>query len=221
MTMSEYEFIFVLSGISLEDDEAVNTLTTELDALLSSQRGMLRMTVTGEGSNAVSAAIATAQKAHELVDDVRFVRLDRDLVGVSDIADRIGRSRQNVDQWVRGQRCPSGPFPEPEAMVGASPVWLWADINAWLRPLGLDDGERRPTREQMNRIDLVLPSVRLVPTHFGGGRTDGGAEVSAFNVEARLVRSASRTRSAAARALHRHLLARAGEATDDEAFLRL
>lgn len=221
--MSEYEFTFVLSGIGLEDDEAVNTLTTELDALLSSQRGMLRMAVTGEGPNAVTAAIATAKRASELVEGLRFLRLDRDLVGVSDIAERTGRSRQNVDQWARGERRPNGPFPTPEGTVGTSQVWLWVAINEWLRPLGLDDGEQRPTREEMNRIDLFLPYTRLLSTRLEGGSAGGGVDVSSLNVEVQLVRSSLRKLSSTerARALRRSRLIQAGEDTEDETVLRL
>ncbi|GAA3745879.1 helix-turn-helix transcriptional regulator [Salinactinospora qingdaonensis] len=161
--MLEYEFTFVLDGISLDDHTAVQRLTEELDALLSHSHGTPRMTVAGEGPDAVTAALAVVTRALDLVPTMRVVRLDWDLVGVSDIAERTGRSRQNVTQWVRGQRHDRVPFPAPEGTAGHSLIWLWSEVNTWLCELGLDDGENRPTRVQMAEIDWRLHGLRRTP----------------------------------------------------------
>jgi predicted DNA-binding transcriptional regulator AlpA len=84
------------------------------------------------------------------------LRLDPDLVGISDIADRAGHSRQNVQQWASGERNAGRPFPPPEGAAGRSLVWRWAEVNAWLKPLGLDDRATRPTREESLFIDVAL-----------------------------------------------------------------
>jgi predicted DNA-binding transcriptional regulator AlpA len=153
--MPEYEFIFVLRGIGL-DDAGIRTLERYCDAVISSWHGVVYMTVTGEGPDAVSAGLNIAQSAKRLVPDLQVERLDRDLVGVADIAERTDRSRQNVDQWVKGERHRDHPFPQPEGTVGSSLVWLWSEVNDWLHPLGLDDGELHPTRAEMNRLDVLL-----------------------------------------------------------------
>lgn len=154
--MSEYEFTFVLDGMGPDDHDAVQSLTEELDALVSGSYGVHRLTVAAEGANAVTAAETVVAKVAEIVPEMRLLRLDRDLVGVSDIAERTDRTRQNVTQWIRGQRREGVPFPVPEAVVGRSQVWLWSEVNEWLRGIGLDDGEQRPTRTEMTEIDWLL-----------------------------------------------------------------
>jgi predicted DNA-binding transcriptional regulator AlpA len=92
-----------------------------------------------------------------------YRRLDPELVGISDIAQRIGHSRQNVQQWVNGERNGSRPFPAPEGCAGRSLVWRWADVNEWLRPLGVSDEAVRPSREEAARIDVMLLDAVLLP----------------------------------------------------------
>ncbi|CAM3804915.1 hypothetical protein [Nocardiopsis rhodophaea] len=155
--MPEYEFTFVVDGTDLDDD-AVQVLTDDLDALFSRFHGVLRMSVAAEGPNAVAAAAEVFAHVRMHAGRVRLVRLDRDLVGVADIAERTGRTRQNVTQWIRGERRNSegAAFPRPEGAVGRSLVWLWSEVNEWLRGIGLDDGENHPTRSEMTDIDYRL-----------------------------------------------------------------
>ncbi|WP_159941882.1 MULTISPECIES: AlpA family transcriptional regulator [unclassified Nocardiopsis] len=160
--MAEYEFVFVTDGISLDDHDAVRVLSDGFDALVSSWNGTVRVSVAAPGPDAVSAARTLLERLHAALPGVRLVRLDREFVGVSDIAERTGRTRQNVTQWIRGQRRDGVPFPAPEATVGRSQVWLWSEVNAWLRGIGLDDGELRPTRAEMTEIDWLLQTSRKV-----------------------------------------------------------
>ncbi|NYH53638.1 putative DNA-binding transcriptional regulator AlpA [Nocardiopsis arvandica] len=160
--MYEYEFVFVLDGISLDDHDAVRSLSENLGALVSTFHGVPRMSVSGEGKSAVAAAFAVVKRAYELVPSMRIVRLDRDMVGVSDIAELTGRTRQNVTQWVHGQRHDGVPFPRPETVVGRSLAWLWPEVNEWLRGLDLDDGLNWPTRDEMTEIDWGLRNFRAI-----------------------------------------------------------
>jgi hypothetical protein len=93
---------------------------------------------------------------------LRVCHLDPDLVGIPDIAQRTGHSRQNVLQWVNGERNGSRRFPAPEGAAGRSLVWRWVDVNGWLTPLGLGDGAVRPTRAETALIDVMLlaPAAR-------------------------------------------------------------
>ncbi|MFJ6215810.1 helix-turn-helix transcriptional regulator [Streptomyces sp. NPDC092296] len=153
----EYEFTFVITGATVDDEAAVDSLRDELDALLARGAGTDLVVVSSEGDGAVKAALRAASAVRAAVPGLRAVRLDRDLVGVPEIADRTGRSRQNVAQWVTGGRKASGaPFPTPEGTAGRSRVWLWAEVNEWLRQYGLDDGANYPTRSEMVEIDFAL-----------------------------------------------------------------
>jgi predicted DNA-binding transcriptional regulator AlpA len=159
---TEYEFVLVVDGVSIEDDEAVAVLADAFDAVLSWNRGLYRLAVSGTGRDSYEAASRLVSRLTAALPGLRVVRLDPELVGISDIAQRIGHSRQNVQQWVNGERNGSRPFPAPEGCAGRSLVWRWADVNEWLRPLGVDDEAVRPTREEAARIDvMLLDSVRL------------------------------------------------------------
>lgn len=61
---------------------------------------------------------------------------------MSDIAERTGRTRQNVQQWVK---------PPPEGSAGRSLAWRWAEVNAWLNVHAADlaaGGQQEPGRRE-------------------------------------------------------------------------
>ena len=152
----EYEFVLVVAGVSIDDDEAVATLVDAFDGVLSWNRGLYRLAVSDTGRDGYEAASRLVTRLAAALPGLRVVRLDPELVGISDIAQRIGHSRQNVQQWVNGERNNSRPFPAPEGCAGRSLVWRWADVNEWLRPLGVSDGAVRPSRGEAARIDVML-----------------------------------------------------------------
>lgn len=152
----EYEFLLVINGVSVDDDRVVADIVGIFDGVLSWNRGVQRLAVSSDGTDAMDALQGFLRKIATAVPALRILRLDPDLVGVSDIAERTGHSRQNVQQWVSGERNADRPFPPPEGTAGRSLVWRWADVNDWLRPLGLDDQTMRPTREEFARIDVAL-----------------------------------------------------------------
>lgn len=55
-----------------------------------------------------------------------------DLVGVAEIADRLGCSVQAVHAWRR--RYPS--FPDPIAHLSMGLLWAWPDIARWAKATG-------------------------------------------------------------------------------------
>ncbi len=53
-------------------------------------------------------------------------------VSAAEIARRLGRSRENVRQWIAGERGP-GRFPPPvSGVTTGSPRWRYVDVTAWL-----------------------------------------------------------------------------------------
>ncbi|MEV7964803.1 hypothetical protein AB0O34_02330 [Sphaerisporangium sp. NPDC088356] len=158
----QYELCFVVAGANVSDDAAVSVLADQLDAILSRAAGVELLTLLSEGTNAIDAARHAVVSCRVHVPELIFLRLDRDLVGIPEIAERTGRSRQNVTQWVTGKRHNDlTPFPAPEGTVGRARVWLWTEVNAWLRQLELDDGVAHPSRDDMTDIDYMLRHDRL------------------------------------------------------------
>ncbi len=156
VTMTEFEFIFVVDGVSVDDDRAMTILAGEFDGVLSASHHRTRYAVSGTGTDGVDAAARLVSRLNTALPAFRVLHVDPDLVGISDIAQRTGHSRQNVLQWVHGERNGSRPFPAPEGTVGRSLAWRWADVNDWLTPLGLGDGSFRPTRADATLIDAML-----------------------------------------------------------------
>ena len=51
-----------------------------------------------------------------------------DPVGVMEIAERLGVSRQLVAQWHK-----RGRLPPPAVELGMGPLWSWPDVEQWAR----------------------------------------------------------------------------------------
>ncbi|MFD8784272.1 helix-turn-helix transcriptional regulator [Kitasatospora sp. NPDC059599] len=156
----EYEFTFIVAGVDVDDESATEALRDHVNAMLLRAGGLDLMTVLAEGENAVQAALDCVSTAKATVPQLRVLRLDRDLVGISEIADRTERSRQNVAQWISGERKSNGtPFPAAEGTAGRSNVWLWTEVNEWLRQYDLADEAQHPTRAEMTEIDFALTNL--------------------------------------------------------------
>ena len=172
----EYQFLFVVADVSVDDSGAVSAITEGFHGQFSSQHGVRRLAVPSEGTSTREALRNLLNRIGEAAPALRLVRLDPDLVGVPDIAERTGHTRQNVQQWINGERNGDRPFPPPEGSAGRSLVWRWAEVNTWLRPLGLDDQAVRPTREESAFVDVALiewdeeRAARPVPAPASPGR---------------------------------------------------
>jgi hypothetical protein len=55
-----------------------------------------------------------------------------DLVGLAEIAQRAGVTKDAVNKW----RARHTDFPAPEVVLAATPVWEWDDIEQWLKVTG-------------------------------------------------------------------------------------
>jgi hypothetical protein len=53
-------------------------------------------------------------------------------VGTIEIAERLGVTRDAVNQWRKRDLG----FPEPHWNVGGRPAWEWEDVEAWARGTG-------------------------------------------------------------------------------------
>jgi len=60
------------------------------------------------------------------------VAVKLDLVGVAEIAEMLGVSRQRVHQIVKADPT----FPEPVADLSAGKIWARADVGEWIEAAG-------------------------------------------------------------------------------------
>lgn len=119
------------------------------DGMTHSSDGITIATLFFENISGCDALSAALQESVQdlLVEGFEVVGLDFDLVNTTEIADRIGRTRQTVRQYVDGLRGP-GQFPIPLGSPGGVRVWDWGSVNEWLRTFdGSGDPEYHPTRD--------------------------------------------------------------------------
>lgn len=154
----------VVTGVDLEDDDTDELLAVHLSDLgWSSRDGITTATVYVEdGADAVAAACDAANRIDHLTRG-KVVRVDEDLVGISDIAQRTGLHRETVRLLTLGKRGPGG-FPAHRGTLGSgnhsARVWHWSDVLPWLHEhysLCLD--EQPLTQHEVTQINAHLERV--------------------------------------------------------------
>jgi hypothetical protein len=133
--MTEWTFRVTLRGIELTDEQ--------LDTLYEAGCDDGSFSVEPDGTvlgffdreapaeqDAVISAIVDIEHAG-IGAQVLRVQADDDWLTASEIATRVGRSRQSVALLARGERGP-GDFPAPVVRRHSSnPLWSWSEVEAW------------------------------------------------------------------------------------------
>jgi len=133
--MTKWMFRLTIAGIALTDEQ--------LDALFEAGCDDAAFSLERDGTvlgffdreaetqeDAVLSAIGDVEAAGIGARVLRVTR-DDDWLTASEIATRVGRTRQSIGQLVRGDRGPGG-FPAPVARHGLpNPLWSWSDVEAW------------------------------------------------------------------------------------------
>lgn len=154
-----------VEGVDL-DDELTSDLIGQYfpNFLWSSVDGLVTMTVYVETGDVTSAATEAARCVEHALKGASVRRVHRDLVTQSDIASRVGVSREAVRKWTR--RDGDKPFPAPFDTIGGgdtrpSKVWLWSDVVAWLdAAYSIDMDEDLPDDQTVAHIDACLAQVK-------------------------------------------------------------
>jgi len=96
-------------------------------------------------------AVISAINQVESVDGLEVLHVDPDeLVWASEIAKRVGRTRQSVDQLIKGQRGQGG-FPFPTAHATHNPLWRLSEVDAWFAAREV----RAPATERRLLLDAI------------------------------------------------------------------
>lgn len=135
--MSEFDFLlkFDLADPNSDPDKFVDALYEAGcdDATIGiGQHGRVALNFTREAASAfdaVASAIADVKKA---IPDARLVEATPDLVGLTDIAEILGCSRQNIRKLVIGNK---SVFPSP-VHDGHSAIWHLAKVLPWFKAKG-------------------------------------------------------------------------------------
>lgn len=153
--MNEYRLSFeAVSPLSIE--ELSKSFYEQLDGVLVERSGQIIVTVYVEGATAIDAAHTAIDQLERL--DVSVCHVDCDLVDASEIASRLGVTRQAVQLWATGKRGSS--FPHPVGSPGGKRIWTWGEVVAWAR--AQQESEETPglTRDELTIVNAYLTERR-------------------------------------------------------------
>lgn len=133
------EYTFTLKYQLADDDRDPNGLVERLgeagcdDALVGiGQPGRLALEFTREADSADAAVRSALADVRSAVPSARLIEVAPDLVGLTDVAEMVGVSRQNMRKLMLAH--PSS-FPAP-VHEGSASIWHLADVLTWLQAKG-------------------------------------------------------------------------------------
>lgn len=134
--MTEHQFTLVIAG-DLESQEVLDALFEAGcdDATF----GTVDHVGYGDFVREAPSLGEAVRSAIEQVETVSGLRVHRvepdDLVSMSEISERMGRSRESVRLLIKGARGPGG-FPPPVSHLKArSRLWRWSEVASWAEHL--------------------------------------------------------------------------------------
>ncbi|MEX2211227.1 MAG: hypothetical protein WD689_05630 [Gaiellaceae bacterium] len=127
-----HNFTFVLGPEQLLTQELIESILEACDDALVGSRDRLALVEFDREGPTFAQAVVGALRQLESVEGVRVVRVEPDeLVGLTAIAARLGRSVESVRLLAAGKRGPGG-FPAPAARVDAKTrLWEWSAVARW------------------------------------------------------------------------------------------
>ncbi|MCC6424433.1 MAG: hypothetical protein IT447_13230 [Phycisphaerales bacterium] len=130
----EYDFSLVVGGINDLTSEVEDALFESGcdDATLSIRYGLMYIEFSRKATSIDKAIISAIHDIRMAKIGAVVLRVDEcNLVTASEIARRIERTRQQVYQYIKGDRGPGG-FPAPEFYLAeGAPLWAWCEVSYW------------------------------------------------------------------------------------------
>jgi hypothetical protein len=135
--MTEYDFLlrFDLPDPSVDPERFVESLYEAGcdDATVGiGQQGRIALSFTREAPSATEAVASAIADVRKAIPGAKLVEATPDLVGLTDIADILGCSRQNIRKLVIGNR---SLFPSP-VHEGSAAIWHLAKVLRWFKAKG-------------------------------------------------------------------------------------
>ena len=133
------EYTFTLKYQLADDDCDPDVLVERLgeagcdDALVGlGQPGRLALEFTREAADADEAVRSALADVNRATPSAKLIEVAPDLVGLTDVADIVGVSRQNMRKLMLAH---PGSFPAP-VHEGSASIWHLADVLTWLQAKG-------------------------------------------------------------------------------------
>ena len=133
------EYTFTLKYQLTDDDRDARALVERLgeagcdDALVGiGQPGRLALEFTREAADADEAVRSALADVRQATPSARLIEVAPDLVGLTDVAEIVGVSRQNMRKLMLAH---PGSFPAP-VHEGSASIWHLADVLTWMQAKG-------------------------------------------------------------------------------------
>ncbi|WP_166360663.1 helix-turn-helix transcriptional regulator [Pseudomonas akapageensis] len=133
------EYIFTLKYQLATEDQDMDTLVERLgeagcdDALVGiGQPGRLALEFVREAASAEEAVKSALADVCKAVPGARLIEATPDLVGLTDVAEIVGVSRQNMRKLMLAH---ANNFPAP-VHEGSASIWHLADVLSWMQARG-------------------------------------------------------------------------------------
>lgn len=155
-----------VTGIDLDDAAVGSTLAVDLPLLLwQGDDRYATATFEVDEHDAVARTVEVARTIEAIAPGVKVQGTDRDLVSTTEIASRVGVSREGARKWTK-----EGDFPAPFAIIGnRTSTWSWAAVSEWLlNSRGIDMDEALPSEALLTQIENYLfrnPDATTVQWH--------------------------------------------------------
>lgn len=136
--MSEYDFTlkFALPDSNADPEQFIGVLLEAGcdDALIGiGATGRISLDFTREARSALEAVSSAVVSVKKAIPDVKLIEATPDLVGLTDVADILGFSRQNMRKiMLKG----GADFPPPSHEASKSVFWHLSSILSWLANVG-------------------------------------------------------------------------------------
>lgn len=160
-TLTTYRLNIVFSGIDFDDDKVFEALGALSNLYWRSEGPLTFATAIIDSKSVMAASMQVVEQVTAVVPTACPIRVDEDLVSISDIASRVGMSREAVRNWANGTR--QSNFPIPKGIVGDTiKVWAWSSISNWLNAnLSLGDKEYFPTEIEIAQVNAVFSKSQI------------------------------------------------------------
>ncbi|MHC4473820.1 MAG: helix-turn-helix transcriptional regulator [Planctomycetota bacterium] len=159
-----HTFTLALSGVSGLTPDTQDALFEAGcdDALFGLRDGVAFLDFDREAGSLSEAVFSAILDVARSGIGARVLRIEPDdLVSASEIARRLGRSRESIRLLIRGDRGP-GRFPPPvSSLRGTSRLWSWVDVVTWFADEHRADEIDPETRERTRLIALVNAALAL------------------------------------------------------------
>jgi hypothetical protein len=166
-----FRFRLLLEGPELDSARVERFLEAGCDdAVFSERQGVISADFDRIGES-LEVVVLSAIVDLERFPEFTVLRVEPDeLVTMSGIAERMGRSRQSIAQLVAGDRG-DGTFPVPLSMAdGKTRIWRWTEVREWF---AAKDGVELPDGERSHFLAALNAALDL-RRHLGGYTEQGG-----------------------------------------------